>query len=89
MLVNVMRAVVMRRYGDPSLMRLETTVPVPTLESGAKGGDKSMRVRVLAAGVDPGVWHVATGKPFVARLAFGLLETKTPIPGTDLSLIHI
>jgi NADPH:quinone reductase-like Zn-dependent oxidoreductase len=40
---------------------------------------------VHAAGVDRGVWHLMTGLPYLARLAFGFRAPKTPVPGMDLA----
>ena len=37
-----------------------------------------MLVRVAAAGVDRGVWHLMAGKPYAARLAFGLRAPQQP-----------
>ena len=75
---RTMRAVTMRRYDDVAKAKLETDVPVPEPAAG------QMRVKVLAAGVDPGVWHIATGKPYMARLVLGLTRPSRPILGTDV-----
>ncbi|MFD2352083.1 hypothetical protein ACFSTC_26690 [Nonomuraea ferruginea] len=38
-------------------------------------------VRVEAAGVDQGVWHLVTGLPYVVRAAgFGLRSAQEPRP---------
>jgi NADPH:quinone reductase-like Zn-dependent oxidoreductase len=43
-------------------------------------------VRVHAAGVDRGVWHVMTGLPYPIRLAgYGFRAPKYGVPGTDLA----
>jgi NADPH:quinone reductase-like Zn-dependent oxidoreductase len=43
-------------------------------------------VRVRAAGVDPGVWHLMTGLPYLVRiLGFGLGAPKSPVRGSDLA----
>jgi len=43
-------------------------------------------IRVRAAGVDRGVWHVMTGLPYPVRLAgFGLRAPKIPVPGADVA----
>jgi len=47
--------------------------------------DDEVLVEVRAAGVDRGVWHLLTGKPYAARLVFGLRAPKNAIPGLDLS----
>jgi NADPH:quinone reductase-like Zn-dependent oxidoreductase len=43
-------------------------------------------IEVVAAGVDRGVWHLVTGKPYLVRLAgYGLSKPKNPVPGLDVS----
>jgi NADPH:quinone reductase-like Zn-dependent oxidoreductase len=43
-------------------------------------------IRVYAAGVDPGVWHVMTGLPYMIRLmGYGLRAPKSRVPGTDFA----
>ena len=43
-------------------------------------------MRVHAAGVDRGVWHVMTGLPYPIRLAgYGFRAPKIGVPGTDLA----
>lgn len=69
-----MRAVVRYRYGA-ELEVAELPDPVPT------GNDVLVRVR--AAGVDRGAWHIWTGLPTVARLAFGLPRPRDPKLGMD------
>ena len=39
-------------------------------------GDDELLVQVHAAAVDPGVWHMMTGLPYVFRLAMGLRAPK-------------
>lgn len=73
-----MRAVVQDRYGDADTWRT-TTVPVPTIEA------DDVLVRVGAAGLDRGTWHLMTGLPYLGRLAFGLRRPRQPVPGRDLA----
>jgi NADPH:quinone reductase-like Zn-dependent oxidoreductase len=48
--------------------------------------DNEMLVRVHAAGVDRGVWHVMTGLPYPIRLAgYGLRAPKNPVVGMDMA----
>ena len=48
--------------------------------------DDEVLVRVHAAGVDRGVWHVMTGLPYPIRLAgYGLRAPRNPVPGMDLA----
>lgn len=57
-----MRAIVQDAYGTADAMRFDadTERPVP--------GDDDVLVRVRAAGVDAGVWHLMTGTPYPVRL---------------------
>ena len=49
-------------------------------------GDKEVLVRVHAAGVDRGVWHLMTGLPYMVRIAgYGLRTPKTRIRGRDVA----
>lgn len=75
---GTIRAVIQDGYGGPEVLRL-ATAPAPTL------GDADVLVRVHAAGLDRGTWHVMTGTPYLARLALGLRRQKQPVPGLDLA----
>jgi len=49
-------------------------------------GDEDVLVRVRAAGVDPGVWHLMTGQPYLVRaMGFGLTKPKVRVRGRDVS----
>ncbi|WP_224766142.1 NAD(P)-dependent alcohol dehydrogenase [Nocardioides campestrisoli] len=74
----MMRAIVQDGYGPPEALRVGS-VPVPAPR------DDEVLVRVRAAGVDPGVWHVVTGLPYGVRLGFGLRRPRQPVPGLDLA----
>ena len=77
-----MAAVVQDRYGASDVLELRE-IPRPTL------GDHDVLVRVAAAGVDRGVWHLMTGRPYLTRLAFGLRRPRNPVPGLDLAgVVH-
>jgi NADPH:quinone reductase-like Zn-dependent oxidoreductase len=72
-----MQAIVQRRYGTvpEDLFRLER-VAKPA------AGPGEVLVRVRAAGVDRGTWHLMTGLPYLARVVgFGLRAPKFPVPG--------
>jgi len=77
--VDDMRAIVRKTYGGPEVVRLEQ-VPRP---AAVKGADVLVRVR--AAGVDRGVWHMMTGLPYLGRLAFGIRKPKDRVLGLDLA----
>jgi NADPH:quinone reductase-like Zn-dependent oxidoreductase len=73
----MMQAIVQRRYGtEPEeLLRLEQ-VAKPVAK------DDEVLIRVRAAGVDRGTWHLMAGLPRVMRfIGFGLRGPKTPVPG--------
>src|SRR5688500_6030 len=72
-----MKAVVQESYGGIEQLRLvERDKPVPS--------SNAVLIRVRAAGVDPGVWHVMTGRPYMVRLmGLGLLRPKSPVAGWD------
>lgn len=73
-----MRAIAQDRYGSADTLELrEIDRPTPA--------DHDVLVRVHAAGVDRGVWHLMTGLPYPTRLAFGLRRPRNPVPGMDLA----
>ena len=74
-----MKAVVRDTYGSVDVLRLgEVAKPV--------AGDGEVLVRVHAAGVDQGVWHLMVGMPYVMRLAgFGIRAPKNPLLGYDVA----
>ncbi|SOE03549.1 NAD(P)-dependent alcohol dehydrogenase [Blastococcus haudaquaticus] len=74
-----MKAIVRETYGPPEDLRFDT-VDEPVV------GDDDVLVRVVAAGVDQGQWHLITGLPRAIRLAgFGLRKPKNPVPGMDVA----
>ena len=76
-----MRAIVQDTYGPPEVLQLrDIAKPVP--------GDGEVLVRVRAAGLDRGVWHVMTGLPYLIRVvvpSLGLGRPKVPVRGMDLA----
>jgi NADPH:quinone reductase-like Zn-dependent oxidoreductase len=69
-----MRAIVQDRYGDIDALRLEQT-ELPTIAA------DEVLVRVHAAGLDRGTWHVMTGRPYLMRvLGFGFHGPRTGYP---------
>jgi len=76
---KTMRAVVRDRYGDAGELTVRD-VALPVLRDG------DVLVRVHAAGIDRGAWHVMTGRPALMRVAgFGLRRPKQPGLGTEVS----
>src|SRR4051812_20228801 len=74
-----MRAVTQAGYGTAEVLHA-AEVPVP----GRLGADEVL-VRVHAAGLDRGTWHLMTGTPYAVRLVTGLRRPRQPILGLDLS----
>lgn len=72
-----MRAIVQERYGPIDNLRLvEIEKPVPASDA--------VLIRVRAAAVDPGVWHLMTGRPYMMRLmGLGFSKPKVAVAGWD------
>ena len=74
-----MKAIVRYKYGSPDVLELGN-IDKPEI------GEEEVLVRVRAAGVDRGVWHVMTGLPYAIRLAgYGLRAPKNPVVGSDVA----
>ncbi len=76
---GTMRAVVQDRYGTSDLLHVaQVAVPEPA--------DHEVLIRVAAAGVDRGVWHLMTGLPYPVRLAgYGVRRPKERVRGRELA----
>ena len=77
---TTMQAIVQDRYGEAGdVLRLEETGR-PAI------GDGEVLLRVHAAGVDRGVWHLMTGLPYPVRLAgYGVRAPKTRVRGREVA----
>jgi NADPH:quinone reductase-like Zn-dependent oxidoreductase len=74
-----MQAIVQDTYGSADVLR-PADIDRPEI------ADDEVLVRVKAAGVDRGVWHLMAGLPYPVRLAgYGLRAPKNPVPGMDLA----
>ena len=74
-----MQAIVRTEYGAADVLRLGE-IERPTI------AENEVLVRVHAAGLDRGTWHLMTGKPYLMRLfGFGLRRPKTPVLGLDVA----
>jgi NADPH:quinone reductase-like Zn-dependent oxidoreductase len=73
-----MRAIVQDGYGPVSVLRL-ARIDRP----GAGGHDVLLRVH--AAGLDRGTWHLMTGRPYLLRPVAGLRGPRNPVPGLDVA----
>jgi NADPH:quinone reductase-like Zn-dependent oxidoreductase len=77
--VRTMKAIVQSEYGSPDVLHLAEVDPplVP---------DNGVLVRVHAASVDAGVWHLMRGTPFLIRLMYGgLRKPKHTILGSAIA----
>lgn len=74
-----MKAIVCDKYGSPDVLVLKEKIekPFPT--------ENQVLVRVHAASLNFGNVVLLKGKPFLARLAFGLTRPKYSIPGGDIA----
>jgi len=72
-----MKAIVQYKYGSPDTLQLEE-IEKPTPQ------ENEVLVRVHAASLHLGDWHVMRGKPFLIRLMMGLSRPKIR-PGTDIA----
>ncbi|MDF2739654.1 MAG: alcohol dehydrogenase [Actinomycetia bacterium] len=76
-----MKAIVQDAYGTEDVLEYrDIDKPVPK--------DDEVLVRVRAAGLDRGVWHVMTGLPYLVRVVvptMGLGRPKVPVRGMDLA----
>jgi NADPH:quinone reductase-like Zn-dependent oxidoreductase len=73
-----MKAIVQDGYGSPDVLRLEDVeTPVAT--------DDQVLVRVQAAAVNIGDWHLLRGQPYIMRIATGPFKPRHDVPGLDLA----
>jgi NADPH:quinone reductase-like Zn-dependent oxidoreductase len=75
---GVMRAIVQDAYGSVDVLHLHE-IARPAIAA------NEVLVRVHAAGLDRGTWHLMTGRPYVMRLAVGLRKPKNAVAGIDLA----
>ncbi|HEU5470214.1 MAG TPA: NAD(P)-dependent alcohol dehydrogenase [Actinophytocola sp.] len=73
-----MKAIVQDAYGSSDRLALrDIDPPVP--------GAGEVLVKVRAAGVDPGVWILMAGIPYVVRPFVGLRTPRTPVRGREVA----
>jgi NADPH:quinone reductase-like Zn-dependent oxidoreductase len=74
-----MRAIVQDAYGEADVLRIEE-IARPEI------GPDEVLVRVHAAGVDRGVWHLMAGLPYPVRLAgYGFRAPKDRVRGREVA----
>ena len=73
-----MKAIVYTRYGSPEVLQFgDVAQPVPAAHEAL--------VRVKAASVNKGDWHLLHGEPFLVRPGAGLRRPKHTILGADVA----
>lgn len=74
-----MKTIVQDRFGPADVLELgDIDVPVP--------GEGDVLIRVRAAGLHVGDWHLMTGLPYLIRaVGFGLRAPKVRVRGTDVA----
>lgn len=74
-----MRAIVQDTYGSADVLRL-AEIDKPDIAA------NEVLVKVRAAGMDRGTWHVLTGQPYLMRImGFGFRAPKNQVPGLDVA----
>jgi NADPH:quinone reductase-like Zn-dependent oxidoreductase len=75
---GTMRAIVQDGYGSAGVLRLARTAR-PRI------GGSDVLLRVRAAGLDRGRWHLMTGRPYLLRLVVGVRGPRNPVQGLDVA----
>jgi NADPH:quinone reductase-like Zn-dependent oxidoreductase len=76
---RTMKAIVRDRYGSADVLHLRN-VELPRV------GDEEVLVRVRAAGLDRGAWHIMAGLPYLIRSAgYGLRRPRAAGLGSELA----
>jgi NADPH:quinone reductase-like Zn-dependent oxidoreductase len=72
------QAIVQDRYGSAGVLRL-ARISLPEIAA------SEVLLRVHAAGLDRGAWHLMTGTPYLLRLVFGIGKPKNPVGGREVA----
>lgn len=75
---QTMRAITQRTYGTADMWAL-AEIDIPEVKA------SQVLVKVRAAGLDRGTWHLMSGLPYAMRLVLGFRGPKTAVPGIDLA----
>jgi NADPH:quinone reductase-like Zn-dependent oxidoreductase len=75
---STMRAIVQNGYGSAGVLQL-ARIARPEI------GGHDVLLRVHAAGLDRGTWHLMTGQPYLLRPVAGLRGPRNPVPGLDVA----
>jgi NADPH:quinone reductase-like Zn-dependent oxidoreductase len=78
---GTMRSIVQEAYGtEPEEVLRVAEVALPAI------ADDEVRIKVAAASIDRGTWHVMAGRPYVMRVAgFGIRAPKAANPGRSVA----
>lgn len=77
-----MKAFIKTTYGGPEVLRLADV-------ANPKVSVSNIVVKVMANSANPADWHILRGKPYFARLTFGLFKPKNPLLGADFAGIVV
>jgi len=76
---STMQAITQDAYGSVDVLRFGR-IAKPEI------ADNEVLVRVHAAGLDRGTWHMMAGKPYLLRIiGFGFRRPKNQVPGIDIA----
>jgi NADPH:quinone reductase-like Zn-dependent oxidoreductase len=75
---DMMKAIVQDKYGSPDVLELRD-IDKPVVK------DDEVLLRVRAAAVNIGDWHLLRGTPYIMRMASGLFKPKRELPGLDVA----
>ena len=75
---DTMQAIIQDGYGSADVLRLGTIIR-PQI------ADHEVLLRVHAAGLDRGAWHLMTGRPYAMRLATGFRTPKQSVLGREVA----
>jgi NADPH:quinone reductase-like Zn-dependent oxidoreductase len=76
---RMMQAIVQESYGSTDVLR-SAQIDRPEI------ADNEVLLRVHAAGLDRGTWHLMTGTPYLMRIiGFGFRRPKNRVPGVDVA----
>ncbi len=75
---QTMQAIVQAGYGSTDVLR-RAEIDKPAIGAG------EVLIRVRAAGLDRGTWHLMAGQPYLVRLVSGLRAPKSLVPGLDVA----
>jgi len=73
-----MQAIVQDTYGSADVLQLRE------IDRPQVGADEVL-IRVHAAGVDFGVWHLMAGLPYAVRLVMGVRKPRNPVRGMEVA----